>query len=157
MQLQTVATLVREGTKLLTHFLQSYAGQRPPVLDEHEPRIAEHESKSPTTDETIRHQKREIVKELLLLEGHLQQGCKIGGKACDCCTKHPITIEGLAEEAAGMTPEPVFRELATWVRSIGEITTVEASASGEYDDKYPELAIEARDFRKAIMPTEKEV
>jgi len=161
MELQTVATLIREGTKLLSHFLQSYAGRLPqtvakPVAERAEPR-GEWESKGPTTDETIRYQKKEIVKQLVLLEGHLQQSCKIEGKACDCCTKHPITIEGLAEEAAGMTSAPIFKEVAEWAKSIGPITTQEASASGEYDEKYPELAIKARNFRKALMPTEKEV
>ena len=38
-----------------------------------------------TTEETVAYQKREMGKELLLLEKHLQQKCKIAGKACDCC------------------------------------------------------------------------
>jgi hypothetical protein len=157
MERQTVATLIREGSKLLSHFLQSFAGQRAVPSVPSEPIEPKQESKGPTTDETIRYQKKEIVKQLVLLEGHLQQSCKIEGKACDCCTKHPITIEGLAEEAAGMAPDPIFREIAAWAKSIGSITTQEASASGEYDGKYPELAIKAREYRKALMPNEKEV
>lgn len=149
---QVVASIFREGGKLITSFLQSYT-----VPHRHETSESKKETKGVTTDETITHQKREIVKELLLLEGHLQQGCKIGGTACDCCTKHPITIEALAQETTGMTPEPVFREIAEWARSVGEITSQAASASGKHDEEYPKLAIKAREFRKAIMPTEKEV
>ena len=150
---QVVASVFREGGKLITSFLQSYGAHLG-----HEHGISESkETKGLTTDETINYQKREIVKELLLLEGHLQQGCKIGGTACDCCTKHPITIEALAQETTGMTPEPVFREIAEWARSVGEITSEAASASGKHDEEYPKLAIKAREFRKAIMPTEKEV
>ncbi len=103
------------------------------------------------TAETIEYQKREMAKELLLLEKHLQQGCKINGKACDCCKKHPIAIEGLAQETRGMTSEPVLEEIVTFVKDIGPKTTEEASASGIYDREYPNLAIKARQLRKAIM------
>jgi hypothetical protein len=51
-----------------------------------------------------------------------------------------------------MSPDPVFRDLAEWTRSIAPITTEAAAASGKYDEQYPKLAIEARNFRKAIMP-----
>lgn len=67
------------------------------------------------------------------------------------CTKHPIKLEGLAQETAGMSPDPVFRELSNWVDRISPMTTEEASASGKYDTEYPRLAMEARDFRKHIM------
>jgi len=112
-----------------------------------------------TTDETIQYQRREIGKELLLLEKHLQQGCKIAGKggqvkACDCCTKHPLAIEALAQETLGMTPDLAFSELILWVRSIETKTTEAASASGQYDKEYPKLAIKARELRKAIIGTE---
>ncbi|GAJ24879.1 unnamed protein product, partial [marine sediment metagenome] len=45
-----------------------------------------------TTEETIAYQKRELGKELLLLEKHLREGCRIPpttGEPCDCCSpKH---------------------------------------------------------------------
>jgi hypothetical protein len=56
-----------------------------------------------TSLETITYRRREIGKELLPLEKHSQQLCRIGGVACDCCEKHPITIEALAQETLGMT------------------------------------------------------
>lgn len=59
-----------------------------------------------TSLETITYRRREIGKELLLLEKHSQQLCKIGGVACDRCEKHPITIEALAQETLGMTRRP---------------------------------------------------
>jgi len=153
MNTQLLATLFQEGGRVISGLLQTYGIRRPnAALSELKNKELEQESGRVTTDETIQYQKREIVKELSLLEGHLQQGCKINSKPCECCLKHPIKIEGLAQETVSMTPEPVFKELAEWARSIAPITTEAASASGKYDDEYPQLAIKAREFRKAIMP-----
>ncbi|GEM_PF-1732364 len=168
MDKQTLATIILEGARVISGIMKTYTPREPsvytlpelpdspPPLDsepdlteapEPEPPLVEHI----TTDDTIRYQRREIAKELILLEGHLQQGCKINGRACDCCEKHPIKIEGLAQETAGMTPEPIFSDLAAWVEEISPLTTESASASGQFDDQYPSLAIKAREFRKAIM------
>lgn len=106
-----------------------------------------------STEETIAYQKRELSKELLLLEKHLQQHCKINGTACDCCQKHPMAIEALSQEALGMTGDPVYAETAEWTKSVSPMTTAQASASGNYEDKYPKLAVEARELRKRIMGT----
>lgn len=111
------------------------------------------------TKETIAYQNREIGKELLLLEKHLQQGCKITNSKgiptpCDCCQRHPLTLEGLTGEAVGMSSDPIYPELNNWVRNLSQITTPEASGSGRYDDQYPVLAKTARDFRKKIMGTD---
>ena len=46
-----------------------------------------------SNEETISYQKREVAKEMLLLEKHLQQKCKMLGKACDCCEKHLLPLE----------------------------------------------------------------
>jgi hypothetical protein len=104
-----------------------------------------------STKDTIAYQNRELVKEMLLLEAHLQQGCKIGGVACDCCSKHPITIEALAHETSGMTGRPVYTKVAEWASKVGPITTPEASASGAYDEEYPKVAVELRGIRKELM------
>ena len=112
-----------------------------------------HKSPQVSNKETIDYQKREIGKELLILEKHLQQGCKIAGKGCDCCQKHPLTLEALAEETVGMTAEPVYSELKGWVRELSPKTTAEASSSGKYDEEYPQMAVRAREFRKKILGT----
>jgi len=169
---QTLATLIAEGGKLLSGLMKTFnvrmAQVSLPDLPETElPALSVEQSPAPdpapapvskpagvTTEATIRYQKRELVKELILLEGHLQQGCKIGGEACDCCFKHPIKIEGLAQETAGMSPDPVYRELSDWVNEISPKTTADAAASGKYDDQYPKMAVQAREFRKAIMSTD---
>ena len=104
-----------------------------------------------STAETMAYQKRQIGKQLLLMEIHLQQGCKIAGKACDCCEKHPMVIEGMAEEALGMTGDHVYADLMDWSRKIAPMTTAAASASGKYDGIYPGLAVEGRQYRKRIM------
>ena len=111
-------------------------------------------SRRVTTGETIAYQKRELGKEILLLEKHLQQKCKIGGVACDCCEKHPIVIEALAQESLGMSTNPVFNDIIVWIRGIAPMTTEAASQSGDYDDKYPEMAVAARIMRKSLMGTE---
>lgn len=107
-----------------------------------------------TTEETVAYQKREMGKELLLLEKHLQQKCKIAGKACDCCEKHPLAIEALAQETLGITGDDIYHEVATWARNVMPVTTEEASRSGQYDEEYPALAVTARDMRKRLMGTE---
>ena len=101
--------------------------------------------------ETVAYQKRELCKALLLLEMHFQQGCKISGKPCDCCEKHPMVIEALAEEALGMTGDQIFEEVTSWAKLIAPITTEEASRSGQYTEEYPQMAVIARGFRKRIM------
>lgn len=148
MDKRLLAAILGEAGRLVTNLLMTYGIRRPPP-----PSLTQELSPATlTNDEVIEYQKRELTKELLLLESHLEQGCKINNKACDCCAKHPIKIEGLALETSSMTSDKTFQELADWARSIGPITTEEASASGKYDEEYPKLAMQARSFRKAIMP-----
>lgn len=104
-----------------------------------------------STEETVRHQKREMAKEMLLLEAHLVQKCKIKNVACDCCKKHPIMLEALANETIGITGDDSYREIADWAKEVAPITTAEASASGQYDEQYPELARQLREMRKKVM------
>jgi len=70
------------------------------------------------------------------------------------CEKHPITIEALAQESLGMANDPVFKDVAKWSHSITSKTTQKASASGDYEDEYPRLAIKARELRKSVMGTD---
>jgi hypothetical protein len=151
MDTQVLATIIQEGGKLVTGFLQTYGIHRRNPSPAVEP---EQTSIHLSTDEVVAYQKRELVKDLLLLESHLEQGCKINGKPCDCCAKHPLKIEGLALEASGMSKDPVFSKLAAWAQTISPMTGEAASASGEYDNEYPKLAMEAREFRKAMMTQE---
>lgn len=109
-----------------------------------------------TTVATIAYQKRELGKELLLLEKHLQQGCRIPpvtGDPCDCCSpKHTITIEALALETYGITGDPVYQEIAQWANSIEAKTTIREIESGRHN--YGEDAVKAREYRKKILGTE---
>ena len=166
---QTLAYLIKGGGSLLSYFIEARPitvsetkeiiiekGEQPPekpieaVKSPEKPAVAVGVS----TEETINYQKREIGKELLLLEKHLQQGCKIAGKGCDCCGgKHLITIEALSQETLGMTGDNLYSHLAVWSRDLSPLTTAEASSSGKYDDKYPQLAVQAREMRKKVMGT----
>lgn len=110
----------------------------------------------PTTEETVAYQNRELGKQLLLLEMHLGQGCRIPpitGEPCDCCSpKHTLTIEALAIETYTIHPQPVYQELAEWARGVEAKTTIEEIKGGKHD--YGPDAAKARAFRKRILGTE---
>jgi hypothetical protein len=164
---QMLANLIKGGGSIISYFIDS----RPIKLEETTININEHteqpqnkpaeavkSSEKPvavgvSNEETINYQRREISKELLLMEKHLQQRCKINGTACDCCKKHPMAIEALSQEALGMTGDEVFHEIAEWSKRVSPITTAEASSSGKYDEEYPKLAVQAREMRKKVMGT----
>ncbi len=169
MNTQIVAIVISEGAKLIGQFYRN----RPIILNQPSPQLTKVlvPEKPPELDteiltpnkkaaygvsdaETIAYQGRELGKALLLMELHLQQKCKINGIPCDCCEKHPMAIEALAEEALGMTGDSIYADISAWTKEITTMTTAEASASGQYDNRYPELAKEARVYRKKLMGTE---
>ena len=109
-----------------------------------------------STEETIAYQRRELGKELLLLEAHLREGCRIPpttGEPCDCCSpKHTITIEALALETYGMTGDPIYQELTKWAEEIERKTTIPEIESGRHN--YGEDAVKARGYRKKLLGSE---
>jgi len=109
----------------------------------------------PTTEETVVELKRRLGKELYRFELDLVDGCKIAGRACDCCgDKHNFGIEATAEELIPMDRDPTYGEVISWLNANRGKMTVEASASGIYDAEYPEMARQIREFRKRVMGTE---
>jgi len=154
MELQTVATLIREGTKILSHFLQSYAGRQPQSVTEilkdtetHDlTETHEKESQRVTTDETIQYQKRQLVKELTLLEGHLQEGCAINGKACDCCLVPRTRIYG--------NPMPVSIETPPnrVITHQGVMHPVIETFEREYQGDLNELSVGYTSFPLLLTP-----
>jgi len=163
MNVKVTALLIRTGVGLFSYLIEHQPSrsskEKAPSLESKNQSIQLAAAPPPeahygvSTEETIAYQKRELSKELLLLEKHLQQHCKINGTACDCCQKHPMAIEALSQEALGMTGDPVYAETAKWTKTVSPMTTAQASASGNYEDKYPKLAVEARELRKRIMGT----
>ena len=174
MNTQIVAVIISEGAKLVGQLYRN----RPITLRQPSPQKVvesratdeayeeplELEVGSPTPEgkpqygvsdaDTIAYQDRELGKALLLMELHLQQKCKINGIPCDCCSKHYMAIEALAEEAFGMTGDARYSTIIAWTKKVTPMSTTEASTSGDYDEEYPELAQEARRFRKNLMGTE---
>jgi hypothetical protein len=74
--------------------LQRFDTLKDPSLLENPNKVAVRNSvRTISNEETISYQKREVAKEMLLLEKHLQQKCKMLGKACDCCEKHLLPLE----------------------------------------------------------------
>lgn len=109
-----------------------------------------------TTEETVAELKRRLAKELYRFQLDLAAGCKIAGKPCDCCDKHPsLGLEAMCEELIPMDPtNPIYREIPEWYMSNAHKLTAEASVSGKYDAEYPLMAALMRDFRKRLLGTE---
>ena len=108
-----------------------------------------------TLEETVSYQNREIGKLLLRMERHFAQKLRINGKPCDCgATKHLLDMEAMAEETVSMVSNPkVYYRLIEWVGTCGPMSTEQAAKSGAFDEIYPSLSVEAREFRKELMGT----
>jgi hypothetical protein len=132
----------------LRDVMPEYFKDAPPA-----PQPAEVSTPVPTVShgELVAYQNHELVKEMVLLEAHLLQGCKIAGKPCDCCQKHPIAVEGLAREGLQFTGKSLYSEIAGFAQTMEPITTPEASGSGKFDAQYPQMAAKLRELRKRVM------
>jgi len=109
----------------------------------------------PTSMETTRELKRRLGKELYRAELDLSAKLRIAGKPCDCLeSKHTLLLEAAAEELISKEPDnPVYFEIIDWIKQNQAKVTIEAISIGKYDDEYPRMAAEFRDFRKRIMGT----
>ncbi len=108
---QIVAVVISEGAKLIGQYYRN----RPIILSQ-SPSPQEKPAYGVSDEETVAYQGRELGKALLLMELHLQQKCKINGVPCDCCEKHPMAIEALAEEALGMTGNAQYSDIVSWTK-----------------------------------------
>lgn len=108
-------------------------------------------AKGVSDENTIRYQNIELAKELLLLDKHLQQGCAIFGKPCDCCEKHPLTIQALAEETYGITSNPLYMSIAAWAGAMGPFVDAQAPRDESALRRYAGWSLDAREYRKALM------
>ncbi len=109
----------------------------------------------PTGEETIQELKRRLAKELYRAQLDLSNKLRIAGKPCDCLeSKHTLGLEATAEELIASEPDnTVYFEILEWLKRNRSKVTIEAISSGRYDDEYPRMAAEFRDFRKRIMGT----
>jgi hypothetical protein len=63
-------------------------------------------------------------------------------------------LEAAAEELIAEEPDnSIYREVIQWIRDNGHKLTVEAIESGTYDEEYPKMAAQFRDFRKRVTGT----
>jgi len=108
-----------------------------------------------STEETVAYQNREIGKQLLAMESHYAQRMRIAGTPCDCgATKHLLYLEQLCLETIPMVGDPsTYEEMINWVRENEPKSTDEAARSGKYDQDYPVLSGQAREFRKRVIGT----
>lgn len=109
----------------------------------------------PTTEETTRELKRRLAKELYRAQLDLSAKLRIAGKPCDCLeSKHTLGLEATAEELIASEPDnAVYFEILEWLKRNRSKVTIEAISSGRYDNEYPVMAAEFREFRKRIMGT----
>ncbi len=108
-----------------------------------------------STEETVAYQNREIGKQLLAMESHYAQRMRIAGTPCDCgATKHLLYMEQLCLETIPMVSAPsTYEEIISWIREAEPKSTEAAVRSGKYDQDYPVLSGQAREFRKRVMGT----
>jgi len=107
-------------------------------------------------EEVVLHQRRELGKRLLLVEGHLNQRCRIAGKPCDCVApKHATDIEALAEESVSIdiANADLYTELAAFGQELNYKARPDIVLTNEFYDEYPELALRAREYRKQLLGT----
>ena len=109
----------------------------------------------PTTEETRQVLRRRLAKELYRAELDLTGGLRIAGKPCDCLdSKHSLGLEAAAEELIPSEPDnPVYQEILVWLERSRPKLMIEAIGSGQYDEEYPQMAAQFKDFRKRIMGT----
>ncbi len=131
--------------------------ERPELMPRRRPKVRLHHTsiQGPTQEETVAYQNMEIGKGLFQMEKHFAQKLRIFDKPCDCGMKTiGLGLMGDLEETIPLVEDPdVYYRLIEWVKVVLPKSTQEASASGVYDEEYPLLSRQARDFRKEIMGT----
>ena len=88
---------------------------------------------------------REVAKQMILLEDHLQHPYK---HCPDCIRKHLMTIEGFAEEATTLDKVGIYHELAEAIADTAR-EWMERFQDGE---SLPGIAQEIRKVRKNLVP-----
>lgn len=109
----------------------------------------------PTREETTQELKRRLGKELYRAELDLSNKLRIAGKPCDCLdSKHTLGLEATAEELIAQEPDnPVYSKIIDWIKENQSKVGIDAISSGEYDEQYPKMAAEFKQFRKRVMGT----
>lgn len=87
---------------------------------------------------------REVVKQLLLLEGHLSDPAKFCN---DCIRKHFLLAEALAEEAMTLDGNEYWRDF-----EVDLAETIRGWAERYDNDDLNDLLQEIREFRKELVP-----
>jgi hypothetical protein len=158
---QTLAYLIKGGGSLLSYFIEARPitvsetkeiiiekGEQPPekpieaVKSPEKPAVAVGVS----TEETINYQKREISKELLLMEKHLQQRCKINGTACDCCSPPGTRIYSNPGPALIDSPPDHV------ITHLGHIKAVTQTFERDYAGELVELKVGYTHFPLQLTP-----
>ncbi len=110
--------------------------------------------------ETLLYQLQHLRDPLRQIELHLSEGCRILGKACDCCAKSGNDIRMFAEETIpiaarqGVNPA-IFIELAAWGAEMQAVGIPPVVEKGEFD--YHAESGTASTYRKRVEQLIEEV
>ncbi len=106
-----------------------------------------------STKDTVVDNNREIGKWLNAMEIHSVQKFRKRGKPCDCGQfRHIPGIEGLCEETIAMVDNPdIYYRIITLGKELEPKVTLEAIASGKYDNEFPQYAVKYRNLRKELL------
>ena len=154
----------RDNTQALEEFITSITSTKrtespkeAPVLEKPTSTITRPPTypELPTKEETTVELKRRLAKEFYRAELDLSNKLRIAGKPCDCLeSKHTLGLEAAAEELIAQEPgNPIYTEILQWIKNNRSKVTIEAIVSRQYDNEYPRMAAEFKDFRKRIMGT----
>jgi hypothetical protein len=108
----------------------------------------------PSQEQTLAYQNDHITNQLLLMAVHYTEKLKMNGIPCDCLPKkHFKLLKAFIKETIPMVEDPdVLYRLLDWLEEVGTKSSYEANKSGVYDNEYPRMAYEARNFVKEIDP-----
>lgn len=88
------------------------------------------------------------------MERHFAQKMRINGITCDCgAPKHLLDIEDMAEESIPMVRDTkVYYRILDWVKKVGPKCMEKRAKTRLFDEEYPLMSYETRDFRKELTP-----
>jgi len=103
----------------------------------------------------LEYTRREVKKELVLLEKHLKQAPAVEREFCiDCVEKHTEGLEGLCEEGVLFTPEEKEKEL--YIKCMKEAREIHEKAKTSSESELVEMAGKVRELRKQFSELERE-
>ncbi len=158
--LKTDNTSCRISSPPVAEAKNPQSGLKTAPASEISPPVSTQSYEVPTEEETVIELKKRLGKEIAKAENDLTNKLKIPKSdgtlvACSCLSnKHNVVIEGLSEELIPKEPNnALYREIMDWFKVHEPNMTVQASASGKYDEEYIKYAGKLGEFRRRLSQT----